>query len=369
MRVLQLFQPTDGGVARHVADIANTLPSSADFELVLSGPSLPDAVEATVEFRPLALTRSIQPLADCIAVSRLRKLVSEARPDVIHAHSSKAGAIARLAKLTGMRTPVVYTPHGYAFAGYFESPCKRGFYRAVERGLAPLADLTVCVCRHEMRLARSLRAGKRARLCYNGVNVPGTQIKQHRDRASGQPPTVVCLSLLRPGKGVEDLLAAVALLRRDYPDLLLHIAGQGSGLDELRRSAEALGVADAVQFLGHIEDPDRLLTSASVFVLPSWAESLPYALLEAMALGMPIVATKVGGIAEAISDQHSGLLVPPRNPTALSEAIGRLLGDPHLASALGAAAHQRAYERFNLQEMLDCLAAIYREAAGHGAQS
>jgi glycosyltransferase involved in cell wall biosynthesis len=359
VRVLQLFQPTDGGVARHVADIANELSERAGMHVALCGPRLPDAVAAQVQFYPLALTRSIQPLADMVAVKRLRHIVSLARPDLIHAHSSKAGAVARLLKLAGIQTPILYTPHGYAFAGYFDSPRKRSFYRRVEQALTPLTDCTVCVCRHEMELARSLAASNNTQLCYNGVPVPDAPPAHSTERISGQCPVIACLSLLRPGKGIEDLLDAVALLSEEFPNLALQIAGDGTTIDELRRMAERLRIADAVEFLGHVEEPARILAAADIFVLPSWAESLPYALLEAMALAMPIVATDVGGVSEAIVHERSGLLVPPRNRTRLAESIGLVLRDPRLASELGKEAHRIAAKQFTIERMVGRMAELY----------
>src|SRR3954454_23758529 len=137
-RVLLVSQPTDGGVFRHVRDLAAGLPAYG-FDVALATPPLesPPALSVTVA---LPLERAPSPLDDGRAVARLARAVRELRPALVHAHSSKAGAVARIARAASPRTPVLYTPHGYAHAGYFESAAQRRIYAAAERALSPLAS-------------------------------------------------------------------------------------------------------------------------------------------------------------------------------------------------------------------------------------
>ena len=163
------------------------------------------------------------------------------RPDIVHAHSSKAGAVARLARRVAPRTPVVYTPHGYAHAGYFESRAQRRAYALAERALTPLASRIVCVCEAERRLALGLGAGARARLVYNGIDPPAEtalhpEIAALRERG----PVIATVTLLRPGKGIETLLDALPAVLAAHPGAQLAIAG--AGVDQAHLEARARGV-------------------------------------------------------------------------------------------------------------------------------
>jgi glycosyltransferase involved in cell wall biosynthesis len=272
--------------------------------------------------------------------------------------------MARLARLAAPRTPLVFTPHGFAFAGHFSSRLERGAYRAAERLLAPLASRTICVCEAEARLARSVGAGARVRVVHNGIDPP-TEIAPdpaiERLRAGG--PLVGVLSGLRPGKGLETMIEALALLRADGSGAELVVAGEGDERAALERLAATLGVADAVHLPGHSPDPYRFLAALDAFVLPSWAESFPYSVLEAMAVGLPIVATDVGGIGEAIEDGASGLLVAPRDAGALATAARALLDDRAGAARLAEAARARRAELFSMAAMVGGTLEVYGELA------
>src|SRR5579862_2985278 len=168
MRILLCHQPTDGGVGRHVSDVLAGL-AEAGHETILCSPAVPAGPGRPAHHIPLDLRRAIAPQADAPAVARMGAILRRYRPDVVHAHSSKAGAVARLARPASPRTPVLYTPHGYAFAGHFESERERAAYRIVERTLAPLATRVVCVCEAEARLARSVGPPARVRVIHNSI--------------------------------------------------------------------------------------------------------------------------------------------------------------------------------------------------------
>lgn len=360
MRVLLCHQPTDGGVGRHLGDVIDGL-TDAGHEVIVCSPALPAGASAPVRHVPLDLRRAIAPRADVAALARFVRLVRETRPHVIHAHSSKAGAIARLARLFSPRIPVVYTPHGYAFAGHFSRSSERALYKAVERALAPLTSRVTCVCEAEARLARSIGARARVRVIHNGITPPpagGIDPALADLRRRG--PVIGALTLLRPGKGLETLLAAAPMLLARHPDAQLAIVGEGPDLKQLREQASALGVSGAVHFLGVSNDPPSALRGMDVFVHPSWAEAFPYVILEAMSLARPIVASDVGGIGEAIVDTESGLLVPPRDERALAQALIELLDDHDRAARIGHSAQLRMGE-FTREAMIARLTAAYGE--------
>ncbi len=360
-RVLLCHQPTDGGVGRHLRDLTAGL-SARGWEVVLCSPERPAGVARSVRHVRLDLRRAIQPGVDLAATTALARAVGELRPDVVHAHSSKAGAVARLARVLHPRVPLVYTPHGYAFAGHFSHSSQRAAYRAVERALAPLASRVVCVCEAEARLARAVGPAARVRVVHNGIAPAAPGPREERVAALAERgPVIGALTMLRPGKGLETLIDATPALRARHPAAQLAIVGDGPDRAQLSERARARGVEDAVHFLGACERPLEALRGMDLFVHPSWAESFPYVLLEAMALGRPIVASDVGGVGEAIADGVEGVLIAPRDAGALSAALCELLDDPARARRMGELAGERARGEFTLEGMIDRLSAVYDE--------
>ena len=200
------------------------------------------------------------------------------------------------------------------------------------------------MCEAERRLALGLGAGSRARLVHNGIDAPAeTPVHPRVAALRERGPVIATLTLLRPGKGVETLLDALPALLAAHPDAQLVIAGAGVDRERLEERARGLGVAAAVHFLGFVPDSGAVLRGADVFVLSSWAESFPYVILDAMALGRPIVATDVGGVAEAVGDGDGdcGLLVASRDADGLARALRRLISDPAGADEMGARARSR----------------------------
>ena len=160
---------------------------------------------------------------------------------------------------------------------------------------------------------------------------------------------ILSIARLQPVKGLDDLIGAVALLRERVDRPLLLVVGGGPQKAELERLVAAAGLAGLVRLEGEVADPRPYLAAADVFALASTREGLPNALLEAMAAGLPIVATRVGGVPEAVEDGISGLLVQPGNPEALAEAIVRLWKDPEVRQQLGANASRRVAECFSAE--------------------
>lgn len=375
-RILLAHQPTDGGVGRHVRELADGL-ASRNYQITLCSPELPrkaadDAghhyldLQRTVntDHHYLALQRAVSPRADLAAVARFAQIVRAVRPDVVHAHSSKAGAVARLARLFHRRVPLIYSPHGYAFAGHFDLALERSVYQIAERVLAPVATRVVCVCEAEARLARSIGPPARVRTVYNGIEHGGDgPVDPRISELAARGPVIGALTLLRPGKGVETLIDATPHVLARNPDAQVAIVGDGPDLDALKARARLLNVDHAVHFLGPSDQPLAALRGMRVFVHPSWTEAFPYAILEAMDVSLPIIASDVGGIGEALVDGRSGRLVPPRDLDALARALSDLLAHPHSMASMGAQARERVDEQFSLSAMIDHMADIYAEVA------
>ena len=316
------------GLARHGMAVSVFGPAStADH---LASPSLPGVAFTPVEFgdRPRP--------GDAAAALRLRRALRSARPGVVHAHGLRAGALTVLA-LAGRRGPrgrrpaIVVTvhnapPHGAGAAAWV--------YRVLEGVVARGADLVLCV---SPDLERRMRAAGARQVGRAVVPAPGTPAGGQHAPTAGRP-VVFAAGRLAPQKGFGLLLEAAVRWRDLTPEPLLVIAGDGPLAGELRATAAALGVR--AEFPGRRDDIPALLASATVFVLPSLWEGQPLVLQEALRAGVPIVATRAGGIPELTGDD-AALLVPPGDAARLADAVRAVLRDPELAARLRAAARGR----------------------------
>ncbi|GAA3756896.1 glycosyltransferase family 4 protein [Terriglobus aquaticus] len=236
---------------------------------------------------------------------------------------------------------------------------------AAYRRLPWLPDFVIAVSeevrRHAVEVDRV--PPERVGVVYNGVALPAAE----EPRTWPERPVVVTVGNLRAVKGQDTLLEAAALVLRSRPEVEFWLAGQPleaeyvAGLE--RRVAE-LGIADRVRFLGGVARPMDVLRQATVFVLPSRSEGFSNAIVEAMAAELPVVATTVGGNAEAVQEGVTGLLVPPEQPEALAEALLEVLQNPERGRAMGEAGRLRAAEKFSEAAMLRELQAAFAKAKG-----
>lgn len=360
-RVLLVHQPVDGGVGRHVADLARGL-SARNHDVLLCGPNRPIGLDERFQHLPLDMQRSVS-LRDLAAVVRLARIVRQTRPDLIHAHSSKAGAVARLGRTLNPSVPVIYTPHGYAFNGHFSRELERRAYREIERVLARMTTRVVCVCEAEAALARSIGSPDRVRVVHNGIEIDTDHAIDADMSALGQHggPVICALTQLRPGKGLEALIDAMPTVLAGHPTAQLAIVGDGPDLAALRDRARASGVVDSVHFLGERREPLTTLRGGDIFVHPSLAEAFPYVILEAMAASLPIIASRVGGIPEAIVDGESGMLVASGSVPELADRLDQLLANPQRRAKLGRAARDRVQRCFSKAQMVSRMLSIYDE--------
>lgn len=209
--------------------------------------------------------------------------------------------------------------------------------------------------------------GDRLRLVYEGVPdrspAPGGREALAELGVPAHAPVIGNVAALTGHKDHATLLDAMALLRPRQPEARLLVAGDGELRGVLEARALALGLADRVIFAGFRRDLDRLLPAFSVFCLSSHLEGLGTSLLDAMACGLPVVATAAGGIPEAVEDGVTGRLVPARDPTALAAALADALSDERLRAAWGACGRRRYLERFTVERMVDETLRVVEEAA------
>ncbi len=172
-------------------------------------------------------------------------------------------------------------------------------------------------------------------------------------------PVIVCLANFTPTKGQAVIIDTMPQLAAQFPTIRAILAGDGPELPAMKARAEALGMRDRVEFPGSVGDPWDLLRAADVFVLASEIEGLPLVVLEAMSQGVPVVATDVGGMPEAVIEDETGFLVPAHDVSALATSIARILGDPSVAERMRQAALTRFDQRFTMERMLEAHSDLY----------
>jgi len=191
----------------------------------------------------------------------------------------------------------------------------------------------------------------------------GLDLSRFHPRSGGAASrTVAMVANLRPGKGHDTLIDAAALVLSRFPDARFELIGGGTERAALEARAVERGVAHAVAFLGHVEDVPARLAQAAVFALPSESEAFPNAVLEAMACGLPVVASSVGGIREVVQHGETGFLVSPRDPQALADRICGLFTQPTMATAWGARGRALVEARYSFDRMVGSFTTLYDQA-------
>jgi glycosyltransferase involved in cell wall biosynthesis len=282
-------------------------------------------------------------------VLRLAGLFRRKRVAVVHTHDDKPLIYAPFAaRMAGVST-VVHTRHGRSFGA---SPRQTFLMRLS----ASLVDRIVCVSEDSTRQSLELGlAARKLRTVWNGIDASRFA---YSGPAEGGP--VVTVARLSREKDLGTLLKATALAAARAPAFRLEIAGAGPCADELMREAEELNLGERVRFLGEVRDVPALLARASLFALSSISEGVSLTLLEAMARGLPCVATRVGGNPEVVADGVTGLLVPPRDPGALAEAMLELFERAEKRREFGLDGRRRVLEHFEIRRMVGRYEAFYQ---------
>jgi sugar transferase (PEP-CTERM/EpsH1 system associated) len=278
-------------------------------------------------------------------VRRLRRW----QADVVHTHDDRAHLYGTFAGRLARVSRIVHTRHG-------RSPQLSRRQKMLVSAAARWIDHFVCVSEDCARLAveQGVRADRVRTIC-NGIDVQ--RFAYTGPQANG--PAVI-VARLSPEKDIDTLLRAAALVVAQDAAFRLEIAGDGPCREALRQTCAELGLEGHVRFLGQVRDVPGLLARASLFVLSSVSEGISLTLLEAMACGLPLVATRVGGNSEVIADGETGFLVPPQNPPALADALLRLHRDPGLGARLGQAGRSRVEARFDVRRMVAQYEALYQ---------
>lgn len=297
-------------------------------------------------------------------ISQLLRLHDEWRPDVVCAHGYKAGFYTIILRwLRGCRF--------VAFSrGWTSENLKIHLYGMIDKAIVRFADVIVAVSNSQrLKLLKAWVPDSRIVVVENAVTVSGqatpstgaADIRAELGLAA-ETPLVLAAGRLSPEKGYDDLLRAIVEVRRVIPNVCLLLAGAGMLDEELRAQAKSLGIEANVRFLGFRKDILQMYGQVNVFALSSLSEGLPNVILESMAIGLPVVATRVGGLPEIIDDGRTGILVEARDTSGLAAGLVRMLNDKGFAGAVAKQAREDVYTRFSPEVQTERLLDVYRRA-------
>jgi len=365
LKIMHILRAPLGGLFRHVLDIARGQAERGHrVGLIVdstTGGARADAVLAELApqlalgLQRVAIARELGP-SDFAALRAIAGHIRHAAPDVLHGHGAKGAALARLAP-TPPGAIRVYTPHGGSLV-YRPGTIGGSFYRSLEWLLKWRTDLFLFESHYVAGLFRAQigRTPALARVVHNGV----ADGEFAAVAPAADATDLVGLGELRPVKAFDVLIAAMAALKASGRRVTATIAGEGPLEAELKGQAARLQVADQVRFVGH-RSARAAFAMGRTMVIPSRAESLPYVVLEAAAAGVPMIATRVGGVPEIFGPEGIHLIAPD-DVGALSGAISAALDQPERVRHVAQAVRSRVRSEFSLAAMVDDGLAAYREA-------
>ena len=313
-----------------------------------------------------SIVRSIRPIKDFKALLALMWLIFKEKPDIVHTHSSKAGILGRVAAKISFVPNIIHTPHGHVFYGYF-GPFTSNIFLWVEKILSRFTDHMVALTDGEMDdyIKLSVYSPEKLLKIHSGVDVKqfmhsnGNMVKKRRSLGLDQNGNVLgFVGWLLPIKGPEYLLKAMEYIWQEYPETSLVFVGKGDLAMDLRAQALQVSANGRIKFLGWREDIDEIMPVFDMLVLPSLNEGMGRVLVEAMAAGKPVVASRVGGIPDLVRDGETGYLVPPADEKALADGIKKLLDDPGKAWEMGQQG-RKLCQQFSLEAMIKKLDDLY----------
>lgn len=335
------------------------------------GHSLSRAERAGVRISTVPdLVRDVRPVKDWRAFWALLNIFRRERPHIVHTHTSKAGFLGRWAARLSKVPLIVHTPHGHVFWGYFNRPTSL-FYALLERWTARITDRIVVLTEQEKKdhLSFCIAPEDKFEVVHSGVGLDNFRrvrrdpIQTKKDLGIPSRAAVIgTVGRLTPIKGHRFLIEAARGVFAEHPDTVFILVGDGESAEALRSLATRLGVSGNIRFLGWRPDVAEIISAVDIFVFPSLNEGMGRAVVEAMALGKPVVASRVGGIVDIVRDGENGLLVPPADSDELAAAIKSLLSDPAERERLGQEGKRQAllYDAERMVRRIEVLYSIGR---------
>lgn len=302
---------------------------------------------------------------DFKAISEIRKKIKHLKPDIIHIHGTRAGILGRLAAI-GLNIPVIYTEHLWTKQFRLQSRLLNFAHYNANWFLDMFTTLNIAVSEavKDFMVSSRITRAEKVQVIYNGIE--STKFKA-KIFSNSQEFLLGTIGTLNYQKGMQYLIKAIPKIKNEFAGIRLEIMGDGTYKRKLLKEIDKLKIKPYVKFVGFMPDPKKYLTRFDLYVQPSLSESFGLAIVQAMSVGLPVIATNTGGIPEVVTEGKSGLLVEPANPQALADAILDLLRHPQKARKMGEIAQKEARLKFNLKDMINELEKTYESVAKNPA--
>jgi len=374
-----------GGTAVHLQNLGVNLDPNQFEQVTLCGKVGPDEVDVSdglrnaglVVVQIVTLQRELRPLSDLVSLFRLITFFRQWKPDIVETHTAKAGTLGRLAALFAGVPVRLHVFHGHIFEGFFP-PRKARIFLEIERVLARITTRIIALGEHQRSDLLSRGIGKNRQV----LSIP---LGFNLDRFSSIPveseligtgplrrelgvenvekavtPIIGMIARLVPTKAHEVFLEAAELILHTIPGAQFVIVGDGECRKKLEETARTHPSGKRMHFLGWRTDTPELYAEIDLIMHTSDSEGMPVAIIEALASGIPVVATAVGGVPDLIQDGTNGHLVPPRNPQAIANAVLSILSDPSKWAQMRSAARKSVTPRHTVETLTANMARLYK---------
>lgn len=368
-RVLQIVESTTAGVKSHVLSLLRHLDRDR-FALAVACPQvrtgaygdtsfLEDVKVCGVPYHIVDLHRAVHPFYDLRATIQLHQVIRRGGFQIVHTHSSKGGLLGRLAARVAGVPGILYTPNGFAFRG--QRGWRRWLYLWAERLATPWTDVIICSSEGErvLVLREKIARPRQLTVVENAIDPQQFTAWTGSSDSNTNGPVIGTITRLVAGKGLHTFLRAAALFSKIYGTAQFVVVGDGDLRGELERLTRDLGIMEQVNFLGFRNDVHPVLDGFDVFVLPTEYEAgVPFAVLEAMAMGRPVITTNAQGL-ERLRGSGAARLVPVGDVEALVRAIQELWHDPTERLRLGQAGRALVEAEYDIADKVRHVEALY----------
>lgn len=363
-----------GGAQKYIYDLATRL--SGQFEVAVAcgagGPLVPKLKAKNIKVFVLKnLVRPINPFRDFLAFFEIYKLIKREKPDIVHTNSSKAEILGNLAARLARVPKIIFTAHGFVFNESIHR-FKKKIFIWFERLAGKWADKIIAVSEFDRQSAilEKVVSPEKIVTIHHGLDLEffrnfktDTAAKREELGLPADAPVVGAVANFYRTKGLEYFIGAAAVISQKLPESRFIIVGEGKLRSALERQIQKFGLEEKIILTGFREDALEILATMDIFVQPSLKEGLPFSLLEAGALGRPVVATTVGGVPEIIKNNENGILISPADSQSLFQSILTLLQNKKMAETFGQKIKEKVFKDFDLSKTIQQTAELYRPLA------
>ncbi|MGH1472167.1 MAG: glycosyltransferase family 4 protein [Cellvibrionaceae bacterium] len=364
MKIAHVITRADeiGGAQVHLRDLSERLKGFGHSNIIIAGGSgaFFDSLSVMgISHIPLKyLVRPISFFSDVKAIFELVKILKKIDPDIVTAHSFKAGFVTRLACVLFIRKKCIFTAHGWSFIKC-ASPKMKFIYILIEKLLSSCSYKTITVCEADRYFAiySRITSEEKIAMIYNGIPDVDHFLRAHHKNLV---PKIIMVARFDWPKDHMILIEALNELRN--LSWSLELVGEGPHIKRIKTAVQTLNLTGRISFLGRRDDIPELLSQSDMFVLTSHAEGFPISILEAMRASLPVIATNTGGVPEAVIDRETGFVVEDLDCKGLKENLFQLLSNIEMRAQMGLAGRNRYMKLFTDTAMVADTIAVYEEA-------